>query len=65
MENKCKNKKCQRLLPKGYKYKYCESCRNEQAQRVKRFGEGALGLAAIVGGIAIATTGKNDPKDKA
>lgn len=32
----CKNKKCQRPLPEGYKYKYCEHCRSERAQQIKK-----------------------------
>lgn len=44
----CKNKKCQRILPDGYKYKYCENCRNERAKKVKdglKMGGAVLGLA--------------------
>ena len=54
MENKkCKNKKCKRPLPKEYKYKYCENCRNEQVNSVKKVfknivGTGALLLGAIL-----------------
>lgn len=36
MENKvCKNKKCMKFLPAGYKHRYCEACRNRQAQKLK------------------------------
>ena len=49
---KCKNKKCQRPLPKEYKYKYCENCRNEQVNSVKQIikdvGSGVLDLGAIL-----------------
>jgi RNA polymerase subunit RPABC4/transcription elongation factor Spt4 len=38
---KCKN--CGRVLPEGYKYKYCENCRNVQADAAKK------GIAAILG----------------
>ena len=67
MEKKCKNKKCQRPLPDGYKHKYCENCRNEHAQKAKNFGKGALGVVATAGSIALAiiTKGKIDPKVKA
>jgi len=51
---KCKNKKCQRPLPDGYKYKYCENCRNEHAKRVKDAGKAVLGCVGAVGSIAIA-----------
>ena len=67
MEKKCRNKKCQRILPDGYKHKYCENCRTEQAQKAKNFGKGGLGVVATVGSIALAiiTKGKIDPKGKA
>ena len=60
MEKKGKNKKCQRILPDGYKHKYRENCRNEQAQKVKNFGKGALGVAVFIGGtiVTVATKGK-------
>ena len=49
---KCKNKKCQRPLPKEYKYKYCENCRNEQVNSVKKIiknvGSGVLVLGDIL-----------------
>ncbi len=45
-------KKCHRPLPEGYKYKYCECCRNEQAQNAKKgvaiFTALGLGAAGIV-----------------
>ncbi len=61
MEKKCKNKKCQRPLPEGYKYKHCENCRNERIKRIKDTGKTALGVLVLVGGTAltIATKGKN------
>lgn len=31
----CKNKNCQKILPEGYKHKYCEACRNQHAHVVK------------------------------
>ena len=61
MEQKvCKNKKCQKPLPVGYKHKYCESCRNGQVKQVKKVGEAALSLAVVVGGtvVTVATKGK-------
>lgn len=61
MEQKfCKNRKCQKPLPIGYKHKYCESCRNGQANQVKELGSVALGLAVCVFGtlIKVATKGK-------
>lgn len=58
-----KNKKCQRPLPEGYKYIYCESCRNDHAKVAKNIGKGAL----LVGGFAITilTAGKINANDKA
>lgn len=66
MEKKCKNKKCQRILPDGYKYKYCENYRNEQTQNVKKLGKGALSVVTVVGGvlITVATRGKINPNSK-
>jgi len=61
MENrKCKNKKCQRPLPDGYKYKYCENCRNEKVKRIKDTGKAVAGVAIFIGGTAltIITNGK-------
>ncbi|MEN8908053.1 MAG: hypothetical protein ABF289_19035 [Clostridiales bacterium] len=61
MENrKCKNKKCQRPLPEGYKHKYCENCRNENVKRIKDAGKAVAGMAILIGGTAltIATKGK-------
>lgn len=57
----CKNKKCQRPLPEGYKHKYCENCRNEQVKQVKNAGKAVLSFAAIAGSTAyaIATKKKN------
>ena len=67
METKyCKNKKCKRTLPEGYKHKYCENCRGKQAEDVKKRGVGLLGVLGVVGSVAIAviTKGKFNPKDK-
>ncbi|MBQ0098831.1 MAG: hypothetical protein KBS62_07885 [Oscillospiraceae bacterium] len=57
----CKNKKCQKPLPKGYKHKYCESCRNEWAYRIKQVIK--VGASTVVGVIIlIITCGKIKPK---
>lgn len=48
MEQKvCKNKNCKKLLPEGYRYKYCESCRNKQVDKVKKAGKPILGVATV------------------
>lgn len=56
---KCKNKKCQRVLPEGYKHKYCEHCRTMRASQFKENGKKALNVALFVGGavVTIATKG--------
>lgn len=58
--NKCKNKKCKRTLPEGYKHKYCEACRNKHVKYFKDTGKTVLSCVAVVGSaaIAIATKGK-------
>ena len=60
MEKKCKNKKCQRPLPEGYKHRYCENCRNERTKRIKDAGKMAGGLAVVA--LTIITNGKINPK---
>lgn len=61
MEQKvCKNKKCQKPLPVGYKHNYCESCRNGQAKQVKDLCKGALSLVAVVGAALISVATKEN-----
>ena len=72
----CKNKKCQRPPPEGYKYKYCEHCRSERAQQIKRAGKQAIYLPyfpallqshiLMVGGTAVTvlSKGKINPNKK-
>ena len=57
---KCKNKKCQRTLPEGYKNRYCENCRNDHVEKLKNAGKVLLTCVGIVGStaIAIATKGR-------
>lgn len=62
-QKKCKNKKCQRPLPDGYKYKYCEHCRNAQVESVKKVGKGLLGVATLVTGTALTIVTKGRTKD--
>ncbi len=65
MENRvCKNKKCLKPLPEGYKHKYCEACRNQQAQNVKN---GVKVVTSVVGTVAcvavtVVTAGKINPR---
>lgn len=39
----CKNKKCQKVLPEGYRHRYCEACRNRHAQTAKNVLKGIGG----------------------
>ena len=56
----CKNKKCQKVLPDGYKYNYCEACRNKQAYTVKSTGKKVLAVAVTVASVTVTvlTAGK-------
>ena len=60
----CKNKKCQKPLPDGYKHKYCEACRNNQAHTAKNIGKGALAVLVTAGGLIASaiTAGRINPK---
>ena len=46
----CKNKKCQKVLPVGYKHRYCESCRIKRAETAKN---ALTACAAAVGSAAL------------
>ena len=60
----CKNKKCQKPLPEGYKYKYCESCRAKQANGVKKKRKKLLAVVGVVGttALTVLTARKIKPK---
>lgn len=62
MSERCKNKKCQKLLPEDYKYKYCEHCRNKHADTVKNVIRAAGGVAAFA--LVVVIGGKFKPKSK-
>lgn len=50
MENKvCKNKKCNKVLPEECKYKYCEACRNKQAEKAKNAVFRVTSIFATIG----------------
>lgn len=55
---KCKNKKCQRTLPEGYKHNYCENCRNKQVKRIKDAGKAVGSVVVLVGGTVITLVAK-------
>ncbi len=59
----CKNKKCQKVLPAGYKYKYCEACRNQHAKTAKNALKGIGGAAASVASIVllVLSQGRKNP----
>ena len=57
----CKNKKCQKVLPTGYKHKYCEACRNKHAETAKNVLKG-LGAGAATVAIVVVTGEKINPK---
>lgn len=60
----CKNKNCRKTLPEGYKYRYCEACRNQHAQTAKNIlkgiGVGATTVASVA--VVVITGGKINPK---
>lgn len=60
----CKNKKCQKVLPAGYKHRYCEACRNKHAQTAKNVlrGIGAGAVTAVSVAVVVVTGGKINPK---
>ena len=57
----CKNKKCQKPLPDGYKHKYCEACRNNHAHTAKNIGKGALAFLGTAA-LTIFTAGRFNSK---
>lgn len=59
----CKNKNCRKPLPEGYRYPYCEKCRNLQVDKIKKVGKVVLG-AVITAGITLATKGQISLKNK-
>lgn len=44
-EKRCKNKECNKVLPDGYRHKYCESCMNKKAHNAKNI----LGTTLAIG----------------
>lgn len=48
IKRRCKNKECNKVLPDGYKHKYCESCMNKQAHSAKKILGATLGIALFV-----------------
>ena len=56
----CKNKSCQKVLPAGYKHRYCEACRNVQIENVKKGAKAVGGTILSIGLLVVG--GKNFPK---
>ena len=60
-----KNESVVRVLPEGYKHRYCEACRNKHAQTAKNvlkgIGAGATTVASVA--VVIVTSGKINPKE--
>ena len=58
----CKNKNCHKVLPAGYKHRYCEACRNQHAQMAKNLLKGIGAGAATVASVALVviTDGKRN-----
>lgn len=58
MENRiCKTKDCPTILPEGYKYKYCEHCRNKRVEMAKK-AVLSVGGIAVSGVLMVVTKGK-------
>ncbi len=57
-------KKCHRILPEGYKHKYCGACRNKQAENSKKIIGFAGGAAACLTGIVRIFLNKKIGSDK-
>lgn len=56
----CKDKQCQKVLPVGYKHRYCEACRNKHAQLAKSVIKGiGIGAAAVVSVVGVIFTAGN------
>lgn len=51
-QRQCKG--CSKMLPEGYKHKYCENCRMKQAAKAKKIGKSVLAVMTVVGSGAIA-----------
>lgn len=56
----CKNKKYQKPLPEGYKHRYCEACRTQQAHNAKNAGKAVLSVVDVIGttALGVITKGK-------
>lgn len=59
----CKSKDCRKVLPVGYKHKYCEACRNKHAENTKKTLKAVVGTVASVA-VVVLTAGKIYPKNK-
>lgn len=67
MENNkkiCKNKKCMKPLPNGYRHRYCESCRNCHIQGGKKILNGIVKTGGSVVFVAMGAALYNKKKPK-
>lgn len=55
-------KGCKKILPEGYKGKYCEACKNKHADAAKKVGKVAVKVIGIVA--TVTPLGKFIPKKK-
>lgn len=60
VQKMCKSKKCQRILPEGYKSKYCENCMGKRAGTAKNAIKSATALGSVV--LIAVTKGKHGGK---
>lgn len=56
-QKRCKNKKCQRILPEGYKHKYCENCMGKRSGVAKNVMKGVAAFGSLV--LLVAANGKH------
>lgn len=63
MKNKetrvCKNKKCQKPLPKDHKHRYCEACRNKRLDKIRDGKKVVQSLAVLGVGLIIKGISEN------
>lgn len=45
---RCRNPKCQKVLPEGYRHKYCEHCRTEHASQLKLLCAPVLSIVGVM-----------------
>ena len=61
---KCKNKKCQSVLPENDTHGYCEACRAAGVDRKKNLGQTLFDLMLAPGIIAMSIATRGNPNYK-